>query len=70
MAISDSIDIEIALNRKQGKYGGFYGCDRPSDFENGQCDLEIEWMTLKNNNLQTLNRIPIVNFFGPCDLQI
>ena len=65
MALSDSIDIKIALNLKQAKSGGFDGCGRPSDFVNCLCDLEIEWMTLKNNNLQTLNSDPNRQFFLP-----
>ena len=50
--------------------GGFDGHGRPSNFVNGQCDLEIKWMTLKNNHLQTLKSDQNRQFFGPCDLQI
>ena len=49
---------------------GFDGYGRPSNFVNGQCDLEIEWMTLKNNHLQTLKSNQNCKFFAPCDLQI
>ena len=36
----------------------------------GQCDLEIAWMTVKNNHLQTLKSDPHLQFLGLCNLEI
>ena len=36
----------------------------------GQRDLEIAWMIVKNNHLQTLNSDPYLRFLGLCNLEI
>ena len=36
----------------------------------GQRDLEIAWMTMKNNHLQMLKSDPYLGFLGLCNLEI
>ena len=36
----------------------------------GQPDLEIAWMTMKNNHLQMLKSDPYLRFLGLCNLEI
>ena len=55
----------IVISEKQGKSEEFDSCDRPSNLTQigfksstfGPCDLEILWMTLKNN------RAPLLCYF-------
>ena len=59
---------QIKSNWKQGKSEGFDSCGWPSDF--GQRDIEIAWMTMKNNHLQMLKSDPYLQFLGLCNLEI